>query len=525
MQKPIKTNPKSINYGRKTLENIKRLGFEFFRLPVQVSDDEHSYPDYTIPVYVFDKLDEIVTWAEEIGLYVILNYHNGLDKNDTAMAKVQARAFWTQMANRYKDRGPYILYEIANEPGKWGRVFNDEQKAGIDAVRAVDNVHTIVVTDGQFHQSSVWGLQKDGDLIYDDNNMIYTVHNYHPIAFTHQGAEWLSGWYADYRGLPYPYNASDYPTTGEATDKEDGYASSVNQASVARSYNRAQDFQEEFNVPVLVGEFGAMKFADLDDRANFIRDSRVAMDNRGLKWAMWDYNGAFGIIKSGYSNDIDHDLYAEIITALGLNPPIQTPRMAVTRSSTFDIYTDAVANWIYLNVGGGLVSIDLYSTEQVNSGSKSIELYRYTPKTSGGVGLLRFYFEDLIDISDNYHDFSIQMKVYVTDDSDMRFFVRLRDDGRGRKKVVVHLAGDALEADHPDEYDYSVEVNDWDGTWKTITIPFSALDPDDDLNSSKLRRLEIGLSVPRLQNGEYSKDVPADSEKIFFDDIKFVLTP
>ena len=60
-----------------------------------------------------DRLDQIVTWAEDSGLYIVINYHRPLNKDDTEMAKIEVNRIWTQVASRFAGRSNYILYELA----------------------------------------------------------------------------------------------------------------------------------------------------------------------------------------------------------------------------------------------------------------------------------------------------------------------------------------------------------------------------------------------------------------------------
>jgi len=49
-------------------------------------------------------------------------------------------------------------------------------------------------------------------------------------------------------------------------------------------------------VPLYCGEFGVYKaYADVQSRANWIGDMRTALESRQIGWAMWDYDGNFGL--------------------------------------------------------------------------------------------------------------------------------------------------------------------------------------------------------------------------------------
>ncbi len=60
-------------------------------------------------LYVFDK---VVDWCEESGLYAIVNLHT---QYKTSVELDKAKAFWSVVAPRYKDRS-HVIYELSNEP-------------------------------------------------------------------------------------------------------------------------------------------------------------------------------------------------------------------------------------------------------------------------------------------------------------------------------------------------------------------------------------------------------------------------
>ena len=70
------------------------------------------------------------------------------------------------------------------------------------------------------------------------------------------------------------------------------------------------------HVPLWCGEFGVYKeFAPAAARAQWIGDARRAFEADGIGWAMWDYQGSFGLVtKSDGATDVD----ATVVQALGL---------------------------------------------------------------------------------------------------------------------------------------------------------------------------------------------------------------
>ncbi|MDX2431532.1 MAG: cellulase family glycosylhydrolase, partial [Bacteroides sp.] len=77
-------------------------------------------------------LDEAVSWANELGLYLILDWHSiGNLKEEkyqhemyvTDMAETEA--FWSSVSARYAKEAAVFMYELFNEPTVSGKQFGD----------------------------------------------------------------------------------------------------------------------------------------------------------------------------------------------------------------------------------------------------------------------------------------------------------------------------------------------------------------------------------------------------------------
>ena len=94
-------------FTKQDLVNIKSLGCDVIRLPINLHHMTSGAPDYTVDPLFFYFLDQIVDWCEELQIHLILDNHTGdvdasgnTDVNiDTVLVPV-----WSQMAEHYKDR-------------------------------------------------------------------------------------------------------------------------------------------------------------------------------------------------------------------------------------------------------------------------------------------------------------------------------------------------------------------------------------------------------------------------------------
>jgi hypothetical protein len=72
------------------------------------------------------------------------------------------------------------------------------------------------------------------------------------------------------------------------------------------------------HVPVYCGEFGVYQaFADPAMRAAWLRDTRTALEEQGIGWAVWDYQGSFAVVSK---TDGKATPIPAVATALGLHP-------------------------------------------------------------------------------------------------------------------------------------------------------------------------------------------------------------
>ena len=123
-------------YTKKDFQNIKSLGCDVIRLPINLFYMTNGSPDYTIDPLMYEFLDQAVNWAEELQIYLILDNHTNDDlASKNANLETVLKKVWVQMAEHYKNRSNYVLYEILNEPNgtlttaAWGKI----QQAAITA--------------------------------------------------------------------------------------------------------------------------------------------------------------------------------------------------------------------------------------------------------------------------------------------------------------------------------------------------------------------------------------------------------
>ena len=338
-------------YVEQDFANVKKLGTDVIRLPISFNVLTSSAPDYKIDPLFFKFLDTAVDWAEKYQIYIILDNHP--DWHDFKLSK-DYRSFlipvWTQIAEHYKNRSEYVIYEILNEPSEndipassWGKMQGDV----VDTIREIDKNHWIVVSGLHTEQNPAIGLSYLPK--YSDNKLLYTFHFYDPHVFTFQGdREWPD---ASFGGIPFPYERSRMPKIPnkiKGTWIEDdlkNYPRTGTTAALTRKIDQIANFAKKRNVPVFCGEFGVMMWTCLpEDRIRYNQFFNEASEARNMPWILWDSHGQCGIFNSPqqYGGDINTDLNVELVRALGLNPPPQVQRHREPLKSSFTIYDDSL---------------------------------------------------------------------------------------------------------------------------------------------------------------------------------------
>ena len=264
------------------IDKAAGAGFTAVRLPVRWSNHAGAAPPYTIDSTFMNRVASIVDKLLAKGLVVILNMHHyrqldgdPLDSGEPAVpdAAVDVRfvMLWDQIAAHFQGRSARLVFELYNEPhGRQnGEPWNVLAARASGVVRKTNPNRVIVIGPTSWNSASDLHLLK----IPNDANMVVTIHNYAPFAFTHQGAEWINP------VLPTGVTCCNTAQVNEITAPLD----------VAKTWASARHY------PVFVGEFGAYSKADSASRLMFNRTMRDAMEARGMTWSYWEFAAGFGV--------------------------------------------------------------------------------------------------------------------------------------------------------------------------------------------------------------------------------------
>jgi endoglucanase len=261
-------------------------------------------PEYKIEDAWLNRVAEVVGYAKDAGLNVIINmHHDGADsawwldiKNaakDPAVQKQileQVRAMWGQIARKFVNEGEYLIFESFNEihDGKWGwgenrtdggkqyQCFNEWNQAFVDVVRAAggENANRILGIPAYCTNVDIaietFVFPKDSA----QDRLMMAVHCYDPYEYT------------------LPANKSEWGHTANASNKVPG----DNEADLEKVFQKLNTHFIAKDIPVYMGEFGCVNRAGAREQAfqqYYFRYYAKLARIYGVPCIVWD-NGARG---------------------------------------------------------------------------------------------------------------------------------------------------------------------------------------------------------------------------------------
>lgn len=254
---------------------IREAGFDFVRLPVRWSTHAAQSEPYTIDPDFLARVDEVVGWALERDLAIIVDFHHYEEiMPDPWANKSRYLGIWQQLAEHYQDYPAKVLFELLNEPRDQldASLWNVYALEALDIVRATNPTRDVII--GPVNSNAYdWLSTLD---VPDDEHLIATFHYYLPFQFTHQGASWVAD--SD------PWLGTTWKATG--TEK----------AEIIQHFDTAAAWSKRHgDIPILIGEFGAYSKAPQDSRVRWTEFVRSEAERRGFAWAYWEFAAGFGI--------------------------------------------------------------------------------------------------------------------------------------------------------------------------------------------------------------------------------------
>lgn len=268
-------NPKTT---KAMFEAVQDAGFNAVRIPVTWG--EHVSDDGTIDADWMARVKEVVDYAYDCGLFVILNVHHDdylwltpisdqLESDQAILTKI-----WQQISAEFQAYDHRLIFEGMNEPRVVGSaeewtggtqesqdVINQLFQAFVDTVRASGGLNADRILIVTSYAQSIEKNAVSAVEVPDDDHIVVSIHSYAPWDFC-----------------------------GDDSDDAD-WGTDADQAELDANFQYLEDTFVSKGIPVLIDEFGAVNKDNTADRVAWYSYYISSAKSHGIKCFVWD-NGA-----------------------------------------------------------------------------------------------------------------------------------------------------------------------------------------------------------------------------------------
>jgi aryl-phospho-beta-D-glucosidase BglC (GH1 family) len=260
------------NYFQKTyFDDYVSAGFTCIRIPITWRYHVSPNSPYTINSTWLARVDTVVTWGLNKGLFIIINAQNedglkGVESitNITARADTLARydSIWSQVSMHFKDRSDHLLFEIINEPYPMSVSMIDSFNSSIlKIIRKTNPTRIVLYSGNDYSRADQLMAAKIPDI--NDKYLIGYHHPYNPIDFA-------------------IYGTGTYGTTSDIN------------ATIAL-FDKIDSWSKKNNIPVAADEIGTRSSSDYNSRMVYYATMVEQAISHGQSFNAWDDNGWYQI--------------------------------------------------------------------------------------------------------------------------------------------------------------------------------------------------------------------------------------
>lgn len=319
---------------QETFDAVAKAGYKSVRIPVTWIGHFGEAPDYTISKERMERVAEVAGYAKKAGLKAIVNIHHdghadgghadkytwlkvaeaAKDDSLNSAIKQQLAAIWTQIAERFKEEGDWLIFETLNEihDGNWGnkavmenaedqfRVLNEWNQTALDAIRATggNNATRYVGIPGYVTQP--WLTTETMKLPEDkvEGRLMVAVHSYDPWDYAGSG------------------KYSEWGHTSTVKDEQGNIMYQNGEEEYVKMLDNLYETYVKKGIPVYFGEFACVHRTN--ERAEAFRKYYLeyvckAMKDRQIVAFYWDN----GYEKNRNNPDTDDDVFGLINHSTG----------------------------------------------------------------------------------------------------------------------------------------------------------------------------------------------------------------
>ena len=268
---------------KQDLEKIAAWGADHVRIPVDhnVLEEGKGFSEEG-----FALLAQAAEDCRALGLHVVIDLHKtagfsfdtyGEDEHgffESAALQERFYRLWEEIARRFGDAPDRIAFELLNEVSDrdYLPVWNQVVRRCIARIRTFAPETLILV--GSYWNNAAEAV-KDLEAPFD-SRVVYNMHCYEPLTFTHQGAYWTDAIDPEVR-IPFAESGTD------AAYFEDLFASAIEKAKAN-------------GVPLYCGEYGVIDRTAPEDALAWYRTIHSVFERHGIGRCAWSYKAMdFGL--------------------------------------------------------------------------------------------------------------------------------------------------------------------------------------------------------------------------------------
>ena len=239
-------------------------GFQNVRVPVRWDHHTTESAPYTVDPDWMERVEEVVDWGLNQGLYIILNMHHEEFIVNDWNKRERFYKIWEQISHHFRNKPDRLIFEIINEPANNSSLNNTQiqqlQDEALSRIRVENPIRDVMITGAHSpHHETV----DDITLPPNDPHIIVTFHYYLPWSFIAGEGTW-----------------------GNASDK---------QALVDHMDHVKKWSQQHDNMRIYMGEFGPSTLADRPSMLTYLDAIVRAATDRGFDFSIWEHAGDFEI--------------------------------------------------------------------------------------------------------------------------------------------------------------------------------------------------------------------------------------
>lgn len=305
---------------------IASWGCDHVRLPVDFENIENADGTENAAGYVY--IDNCIEWCRKNSLNVVLDLHKtfgyifddaeySADFFDNAELQDRFIKLWDKLSARYAKYSDMMMFEMLNEVVRFDVAdkWNDIALRCIETIRK--NAPTVKILFGGVGHNAVNAVKLLANPV--DENIVYNIHCYEPLIFTHQTAQWVtdmpSDFHIEYPGSIDKYNEALNTISGARAGAFHDSRTKVTELGVPffeKLFKEAVEVSESRNVSLYCGEYGVIDQAPTADTLRWYKDIHDVFEKYGIGRAAWTYKA----LDFGLSDDRHKDVISQLTQLL-----------------------------------------------------------------------------------------------------------------------------------------------------------------------------------------------------------------